>query len=322
MRIGQATVAVMLALASAGCPGEDAADGGEGGAGGRTGGGGSGGAAGTGGTAGSGGLGDGGVDAGADAGRLDSGTMGTDGGGRADAGYRYEGTVSMTQQTQPLSGTMTAQFLEIENISMGCQTTKVGSCSITRCHSDGGTPRVPQVTVKSAGNITVDGTLVDGGLSLAADAGSSVEVDERLWHGGEPLTIAAGGAQVPAFSTQLTAPNTVTLVAPSCSATNCGNIRRDTPLNLSWFGANSGEVLVEMSASNPMEGDSSITCTYNAGLTNAIIPVGVLSQLVTTDAGFGSFWFGGAASARLDAGLFSVTVSASSTSVQGAAQYP
>jgi hypothetical protein len=154
----------------------------------------------------------------------------------------------------------------------GCTTTSSGACTLTECppaNTDAGTPQ--PVTPPTAGNITISGGKRTVTLSPKADGSYPTEVDsmKALYAGGETLTVSAAGAQVPAFSTTLTAPARIKV-----STMPPTSITRSAGFPIAWSGGNTGEVTLGLYA-----GTSWITCSAPATSGSAVIPGTLLGKL-------------------------------------------
>jgi hypothetical protein len=118
------------------------------------------------------------------------------------------------------------------------------------------------VSNDSAGDVTIAGTLADGGIKLTYASGhyNAFSGSSKLWNAGDILTLSAAGSTVPAFSGKtVTAPGNITLTSPSCASFNCGTISRSADLSVTWTG--NGPVNAQLFTASAAE-SVSISCTF------------------------------------------------------------
>jgi hypothetical protein len=214
------------------------------------------------------------------------GAGGTGGGAGGETGTTKSGYVSLSQYCLTLNGiaycgaNATAAFFTIPSTG-GCAQSTVGPCTVMTCSSDGGF--VPYVT-DSAGNITISGTRA-GPITLAPiDGGYSyyTSSSDKLWDGGETVTVTATGATVPAFSTSLTAPTPIGMTNPLCAMSDCGTFSRSTSLPVSWSPANAPALVFVISSTTAQVMFAQCTLTTSPGS----VPSSVMSLIGATDAGY------------------------------------
>lgn len=143
--------------------------------------------------------------------------------------------------------------------------------------------------VLTCGDTPLDTAPVDVGLITVTGAAQTIEmpfdggyeglflVDEALFAGGEPITAAAPGADGPAFSLAVTAPDALTLTGPAWPA---GNDRlavpQMSPLAFVWSGQSAGEVVVNLADASQA---TSAQCAFPAGDGAGEVPAAVLAAL-------------------------------------------
>ncbi len=188
-----------------------------------------------------------------DGGVTADGCAAVDGGGGGAGSTSKTGSILVTQSaTQVLNttyygGGATASFGTTTvpaGLTNPCTTITSGSCTSVRCVTvDAGTGDAgPMVitTRESAGTITIAGSSIDGGITLA---GSGTNIfTSRIWADGATLSASSTGAAVPAFSVK-------TVVVPGSTVVSCvfaasagtGSVPVDL---LSKFEAGSGYLIV------------------------------------------------------------------------------
>jgi len=143
------------------------------------------------------------------------------------------------------------------------------------------------ITQRSAGTVSVTGGLVSpGGLSAAPKGDGSydgVTAPGNLWAGGETLTIAASGAEVPSFSHGVTAPSrTVNIVSPVLPPPSSLPVPRNTDFVVSWDTgtvSDAGQLTVNISALDRV----TLSCSFDVSKKTGAIPTAALSRLSDGD---------------------------------------
>lgn len=182
------------------------------------------------------------------------------------------------------------------------------------------------VTV-SAGSLALTGLLPregppDGGLA-PPDAGDgdggtrwvlqpldsgvvSLQVSQRVFFGGDQLSVSASGGVVPAFtSPTLTTPAQVTVSKPRCVPT-CPPVRRDVPLEVTWSGVSFAAVVVTVNTPQV-----SVTCQAPAEQNALQVPSALLGELTpSTMSGDATLVVLARTVVSFDAGTFDVTFAA------------
>jgi hypothetical protein len=274
-----------------GSAGQGGGTGGSAGSGGGTGGSaGSGG--GTGGSAGSGGGTGGSAGSGGGTG---GGTGGT--GGGADGGFVRTGVVNVSQNcfsaigSQFCYGNGNAYFVSSAPwinasvpspmlIDSACVNTKVGSCLVSTCPADGGTP----APMLSAGDITISGTRGPP-ITLTPIAGgyTSYSGMSRLWDGGESISVqATGGTDVGPFGGVTTAYGSIDVASPQCPMLDCGTFNRQVDLAISWADPGIPALATFVSSSDTRQVIAQCWFATSPGS----VPAAVLGMLGAADAGY------------------------------------
>lgn len=244
-----------------------------------------------------------------------SANAGSDGG--VDGGMSTKaGVVFVMQDHDPLKSTAGAYFLsDFPTLAaLSCSTKDVGSCRISKCNaSDAGIAENVGTHFVSAGVLSISGA--NKPISLEPrDAGGylmySASYQGRLWDGGETLSLAATGAEVPAFSGKsIVAPDT--LVLTSHDSTTVYDVDRTGTLNLAWLGGTSGTVSVDILVDTAVF--FAIACTFPASAGSASLGPEVLAELSPTTTPFLAFW--NQQSTSFGAGEYAITFSASTTPI-------
>lgn len=290
---------VVFGLSLAGCSSDD-----DTGAGSSTGGSGAGGS-GSGGTAGSGGgaAGQGGTagtsGSGGTAGTSGSGGSGATGGAAGSGGaggsggpdFYQGGYVSIVQSVVVAAGTEYASYSfaagftrgEITSTGGGCDFQDDGPCRITDCTTQSADAGTPSYETASAGVLTLTGG--NQPLTLTPDASGSytpLSGQEKLWSGGATLTIAAAGADVPAFQETLYGAAPVTMTSPALPpAGTQATFSTSAPLTLTWTGGTGGTVTAMLTRS--IQGSTTrtvmLSCTYPATDGSGTVPASAMGAL-------------------------------------------
>ncbi len=246
---------------------------------------------------------------GSTAGGAGGGSAGGAVGGGTGGGSVSIGTIFVLQNSfgipgLPLNfiGVVSASF--VPGLPGTCPVTMVGGCEVTDCSSflDAGVPDSGVFTGRSAGTLTFRGVLPDGGLSLPfTDGGYAATVSEQLFALGQRLTVEASGAEVPAFSASVTAPEGTLLTAPACPGANCGMLSKAADLEVRWTAPTIGNVEIELTGS-----PATVRCSLPASTRMKTIPAAALRSLGN---GTGVLFVGGAARTSVRAGDYDVTFS-------------
>jgi hypothetical protein len=127
-------------------------------------------------------------------------------------------------------------------------------------------------TMHDSGTITVVGGTSKVALTYSTPSGySDFSSTTRVWPPGTQLSIAAAGAEVPAWSASLTMPNTVTIAFPDL--TGSPTFPRSSDLPFKWQG---GSSLISISL---VRTGFVISCQLPAANGFGAIPSSVLQQL-------------------------------------------
>jgi hypothetical protein len=132
-----------------------------------------------------------------------------------------------------------------------------------------------------------------------------------LWQGpGQPLVIAAAGAEVPAFSVSLTSPSSITVTSPTCTVGAPCAVSRASPFTVRWSGGTTGSVLVDVFSQQGTSPTADVSCLFPASAGSGTIPANTMRQLLS---GTGSIRIWATSTATVMAGETSVTCSATGT---------
>ncbi|MCU0701705.1 MAG: hypothetical protein MUC96_34795 [Myxococcaceae bacterium] len=264
--------------------------------------------------------------AGGAAGGSAGGAAGGSAGGQASTTLR-SGTITLTQSSFMVagmtisSGSISGSFTSVSGPAGAspCVESTVSNCTTTVCDfaMGGGADAGTTSTLDSAGMLSVAGTRVDGGVTLAPGAMGTYSRTfmSQLWGGGETLTVAATGAAVPAFSQTVAAPTDLNVTAPDCPLSSCPAINKTMPLVVSWTGGGTSTVVVNVSVNDTAANRlGTFFCTFPASAGTGMIPASVLGVV---PAGTGVITIQPTNTTRFMAGSYQVTLTASGSGVLG-----
>jgi hypothetical protein len=244
-------------------------------------------------------------------------------------GPSFTGLVSVSQVLRDegsrttASTQLTASFSQVAPLTPNpCVERREASCVVRVCNVGAAGLGSPV----SAGQLTFTGLLPrevpDGGL-FSPDAGdddggarwvlspldsgvASSSVPQRLFFGGDSLTVSASGGVVPAFtSPALTTPAQVSVSKPRCTPA-CPPVRRDVPLEVTWTGVSFATVRVTLSSPQV-----SVTCEAPAEQNALRVPAALLSELTPSVApGDATLVVLARTAVSFDAGAWDVTFAA------------
>jgi hypothetical protein len=165
---------------------------------------------------------------------------------------------------------------------ISCTHTTVGACTVDDCdNGDGG---MVTFTSDSAADLTLAGTLADGGVKMTFGSSgySPYDFQGRLWNPGDMITLSAAGATVPAFSGKtITGPGDLIVTSPNCGGSDCGSLSRSADLNVAWTG-NPGNVNVFLNSANDTR---NVTVNCNFASSPGTISATAMAKLIPDDAG-------------------------------------
>lgn len=189
-----------------------------------------------------------------------------------------------------------------------CIITTDGSCEIFECTSFA-------TTFASAGTVHITGG--DRNVDLSPNANNVYLGDYAqlsVFSTGQTLTIAADGAEVPAFSDSLVAPALITLTAPTLAGTSV-TIPTTTPWSLSWTGGSTGDVVVSLSSG--LSGVYvAVQCAWPSSMGAATVPVSTLSYL---QGGMGYYNIDSVVTATINPGGWDIGLSLRSAAISSTA---
>ncbi len=200
--------------------------------------------------------------------------------------------------TPTRGGSTSAAFFTAGSTCTTMQT--IGPCKVQQCVST-----QPQ-GAQSAGTITITGATKPLSLVPGTD---KVYVQQTsmtsLFNGGEMITFAAAGADVPAFSVTLTTPTKATITAPAKPAAGSFlAINRAQDFSVSWTGGGSGRVQVFLSGAG---GSPSLFCKFDASAGSGKVPA---AALATMTGAMGSFAMASVAETEKSVGDWGIGASA------------
>jgi hypothetical protein len=211
-----------------------------------------------------------------------SGAMGGGAGTTTKTGLVYVNQVcTMVGMMTYCGGSARATFVTSAFTgSAACQTTTSGNCHVTECMTgDGGINN----TNDNAGDVTIAGTIVDGGIKLTnTSTGYAPQtVTGRLWQGGGTLTLSTTGGTVPAISGKtVTAPADIMVTAPTCVAANCGALSRSADLNVTWTGSGNVDVIINSATTSQSE---LIICSFSSS--PGTVPASMMGKIIPNATG-------------------------------------
>jgi hypothetical protein len=178
-----------------------------------------------------------------------------------------------------------------------CQQVTMGACTWTTCPiADAGASSGPP-DYASAGNITVtdgvssidvppdnsevttpQGPVDTVGYQYTAPPGMTVT-------NGDTVAVSAAGATVPPFTTSVTVPGTLSVSAPLTSYSGIVTLSRSGGLGVTWTYGGDGPdggaapVVVDIEQGDPVQGNTSIVCTFPAESGAGQVPAEATSNL-------------------------------------------
>ena len=159
----------------------------------------------------------------------------------------------------------------------------IGPCLVEKI----GSGSTPDETDLSAGTIHITGGTKNVDLvPNAKKTYDAVTGTVALWSGGETLTVAGEGKDVPAFTTSLVAPSKLTITAPALpSPASNLSVARSAPFSATWTGASSGVVVLYFDAATGANAFSA-TCTFKASDGKAEVPAAAFAEFPAIDGTF------------------------------------
>lgn len=167
-----------------------------------------------------------------------------------------------------------------------CLITAEGNCTASDCWQSASSAESLSIEGDvAAGTISIEGTLLDGGLSSSAitDGGSFryvVDAPTQLFSGGERLSFSGAGDAVPPFlNHSLITPSVLTPTAPTppCPNFDCGRVSTNSPLTIAWKGGPWGTATILVSSSDDVSGQ--IVCRVAASVGSVTLSPTLLSVL-------------------------------------------
>jgi hypothetical protein len=168
-------------------------------------------------------------------------------------------------------------------------------------------PRFPATTaMHSAGTIKILGAAVPVTMMPMGDEYLGFGTDQALFDGGETLTVAASGSDVPAFVKSVIAPGTATITSPliPSGTSPAVPITRSAGFPVSWTGG-SGKVKVSLSGGS--SDTTSVICKFDASAGTGTVPADALMVLPY---GSGNLWVDTVTDTSVTAGDWGVAIEA------------
>lgn len=189
-------------------------------------------------------------------------------------------------------GSASATFL----MSSGaCARAFMGPCEVDTCSG------AAQTNV-SAGTIQIFGATKAISLAPAADHTYAMQNSTTaLFGAGDTLTFVAAGADVPAFTRSVTAPNKITITAPVQPGGPTLTVNRSSDLAVAWTGGGSGQVLVALLSG--ADTGTSAYCRFPSSSGQGSVPTQVLQRL---QGGMGGYAMAAIDDGETDAGMWAV----------------
>lgn len=200
-----------------------------------------------------------------------------------------------TPSTPTRGGQAIAAFFAMGDYCTTAQT--IGSCSFLQCMN--GFP-----TGVSAGTVTLTGAAQPITLMPNPDKTYTAVTSTTtpMFSGGENVTFAATGADVPAFSKSLVMPSRATITSPSKPAAAASLVvPRGQDYSVTWSGGGSGKVQVALFTLGTVP--QRLICYFDASAGDGKVPTAALAML---SAGAGSFAMATTAFMEVDAGDWAV----------------
>jgi hypothetical protein len=190
-------------------------------------------------------------------------------------------SVATVSGTEYASYSFSAGFSRtpIDTGSSACDIRTEGPCQVMDCTStsDAG---VPSYETVSAGVIQLTGASQP--LTLAPDASGTYAIvtgQEKLWSGGETLTVTAAGDEVPGFQATLFAAVPVVVTSPAFPASGTPiTLQTSGPLTVSWTGGLGGTVTV-MLVRSVGKNTVSLMCSYPATSGSGTVPASAMASI-------------------------------------------
>lgn len=230
-------------------------------------------------------LGDGGADGGGDGGTSNDMSVTPTDGASLDTGsmvIEKSGAVVVAQfQSTPTSGTATTPMYVAsagfyDTVNTPCALTTVGACQVQKCANGAPTPN------NSAGVVTITGSSV-GTTTLSPNGKvyTPIMANTLYWSTAQTLTVTAAGADVPAFTGNISAPALINVTNPP--PPNADMLGPPTPfskssdLTFSWTGG-VAPADVELTLSS-LPADYLVRCKFPAASGTGAVPASVMTQL-------------------------------------------
>jgi hypothetical protein len=170
----------------------------------------------------------------------------------------------------------------------------------------------------SAGTLTLTGTQVDGGVTIAFDGSGYGRIADQPWYlPGDTITASATGGMVPAFSGEsVVVPNAITITAPACGGGDCGGVDRSADYSVTWTGTTPNVQVILSSIKSDAGVLTEVFCNFASS--PGVVPAEMLSHLNSSSDDFNGYVEISAAGATsFDAGNYFVIFSVTNGSALG-----
>jgi hypothetical protein len=190
-----------------------------------------------------------------------------------------------------------ATFTQAPSQDFGCTVTSSGACGLHQCAT--GTAG----TFSSAGTLNISGGSLTTPLQVAPASDFSYDFagTTKYFAAGQPVTVYASGATVPAFGpVTLLEPSTVSLIAPTTTT-----ITSQSDLQVRWSGGTAGDVFVIEGYNDTQQ--AYFLCQWDASVGSGGVPQAIVAGV---GSGSGELFYGQYAEKAITAGEYAISDSA------------
>jgi hypothetical protein len=197
-----------------------------------------------------------------------------------------------------------------------------GTCQLVACSVDdpsggagsggaAGGAGAPTYLHESAGDITIGGLLAPITLTPKADGSGYAPAFAQMaaWDGTQTAQIAAVGDVIPAFSTSVATPTSITFTKPVAGAVGTAlAVKRTEDFVVAWDQATNATVKVSFTSVKKVGGkqdSTTMSCRFDGSTLSATIPATTMGKLVD---GTGSILVASGTAGKVAAGEYEVNV--------------
>jgi hypothetical protein len=187
-------------------------------------------------------------------------------------------------QSRPVSSTAYANF-DREPFDARSFPEADTPCQVMRVPepTDGGIPDAGPPSSESAGTIHISGPPGSIALTFDGTGYSRFDSTDEAWNGGDTVTIAAEGAETPAFMQSILFPRHANWMLPLADMSGSVPVGRTQPLGLQWDPTDGIiEVVLGFSGGNVGDVDA-VVCAFDASAGHAMIGPEVLQDVPLTN---------------------------------------